>query len=181
VQQPQDREPKLDLGYYRVRFMGAVMGRNPNTFEETYKGYVEIVLADPASNPLCRVGEKRAVIHKLAGKAAMRNSERAKAMLVATAGYDNWAEYNAFDPEGGFIDSVTGIVTANSQTYAPHFSLVGRLVDVRVTRGNDIMTVPKDGTAPQPTGDYWREYAWAVVPENEQESGAPPKPAWAAP
>ena len=52
--------------------------------------------------------------------------------------------------------------SAGKPSNAP--SLQGRLVDVIVTQGKPVIN-PQTS---QPTGDFYRVYAWGVVPESEQ-------------
>ena len=75
---------------------------------------------------------------------------------MATAGFEDEEAFDAFaGEEGEFLEAVTGAANAYSTDGQP---LIGRFVDCQVTRGKQ-----RDET------DYYREFAWAVVPEEEQE------------
>lgn len=159
VQSAQDKAPMLHPGTYRVRVLGCEQGFNPQTREASFKGHLEVVYAwEGATN---HVGDRAAIVNKLAGQGLQRARERTKAFVVAAAGYPDDAAYARFDPEHKFLASTVG--AANEYSQAGH-TLVGRLVDVRVTKGNDKID-KKTGAVV----DYYREYAWAVVPEDQQD------------
>ena len=63
-------------------------------------------------------------------------------------------EFDAFaGEEGEFLEAVTGEANEYSTDGQP---LIGRLVDCQVTRGNA-----------RDDGDYYREFAWAVVADED--------------
>lgn len=84
---------------------------------------------------------------------------------MAMAGYESAAEYNEFDPEGDFFETVIG--EANAFADAGH-TIERRLCDVRVTYGKPVM----DRASGEPTGDHYRQYKWTVVPDEEQDEAA---------
>ncbi len=161
IQSAQPRDPMLGVGDYVVRVLSNAIGVNPATREESFKGHIEVVWAADGSHS--QVGERAAVINKLTGKSAQFGMERSKGYIVAAAGYATDAEYDAFDPQGHFIDSVLG---ASNEYSAAGLTITGRLVRVRVSRGNDVI----DKTSGQPTGDFYREYSWTVVEDADQDA-----------
>jgi hypothetical protein len=74
---------------------------------------------------------------------------------MSAAGFESEASFDVFDPEGGFIEACVGAANTYSEQ---GMTIVGRLVDCEVRRGN---TTP-DGA------DYYREFSWAVVPDDQQ-------------
>jgi hypothetical protein len=72
-----------------------------------------------------------------------------KMFAAAIAGISEESEYDAFDPDGEFIDALIG--DSNPRTEEAS-AMVGRLVDCRVSRGKDTGE-----------GDYYREYEWSPV------------------
>lgn len=164
VQSAKPRSPMLGTGDYVVRVIKNELGVNPNSREQSFKGEVEVMWAEEGS--LSRVGEHCAVINKLHGRSAELGYQRSKAYIVAAAGFETDAEYDAFDPNGDFAQAVTGTANAYSQA---GLGIVGRLVRVRVSRGNDVLDDKK-----QPTGDYYREYSWSPYPEENQDQTRKP-------
>lgn len=164
VQSAKPRSPMLGTGDYVVRVIKNELGINPNSREQSFKGEVQVMWAEEGS--LSRVGECCAVINKLHGRSAELGYQRSKAYIVAAAGFETDAEYDAFDPNGDFAQAVTGTSNAYSQA---GYGIVGRLVRVRVSRGNDVLDDKK-----QPTGDYYREYSWSPYPEEHQDQTKKP-------
>jgi hypothetical protein len=92
--------------------------------------------------------------------------------VMATAGYESAAEYNEFDPEGDFFETVIGEANAFAEM---GLTIDRRLVDVVVKRGKPVLDketgLPKiDPLTGEP--DYYRNYAWSVVPDDEQDEAA---------
>lgn len=165
VQSAKPRSPMLGTGDYVVRVLSNELGYNPNSREQSFKGSVEVMWAAEGSQTM--VGERAAVINKLHGPSAELGYQRSKAYIVAAAGFESDAEYDAFDPNGDFAQAVTGTANAYSQE---GYGIVGRLVRVRVSRGNDVI----DKVTKQPTGDYYREYSWSPIPEENQDQTKKP-------
>lgn len=170
VQSADGRDPMLLVGDYVVRITENDLGENPNTQDRSFKGHYEVVWAADGSGS--RVGESAAFIQKLTGKSGNYGRSRTKSYVVASAGYPDDASFDAFDPEGEFIDAVVG--ASNKYLQAFPNTIKGRLVRVRVSKGND---VTDNG---QPTGDYYREYSWSPIPEDQQAAhGGAPMPRFA--
>lgn len=159
VQSAEPRLPMVGEGVYRLRVASCEQGFNPGTGTESFKANLEVV--DAADGSANAPGDNVMVIELLSGKAMQSGMARTKAFIVAASGYDGDAEYDAFSPDGGHIDAVLGI--ANS--YASQ-TIVGRLVDCRVSRGKPVK-------ADAPNGDYYRIYEWAPVEEAKQEVPMP--------
>ncbi len=151
--EPKDNMPTC--GDYRFRVSNVVEGYNEEEDRESFKITLEVVDSDgsDANKP----GDSVFVVFITSGKGGRFGLERVKSFVMAAAGYDDDDEdaYDEFDPEGDFIDSCTG--TAND--FSDMGGVTGRLVECRVTRGNAT-----------PDGDYYREYKWAPVDDDEQAS-----------
>jgi hypothetical protein len=133
--------------------------------KSSVKADLEIVLTDgECANA---IGDKVVTIEMM-GNTGLPGERRTKAFILAAAGYEGDADFDAFNPDGEFIDAVLG--EANDFSAAFPATIVGRLVYVNVMRGNDVV----DKTSKQPTGDFYREYEWGVVPEETQDTT--PKP-----
>ncbi len=151
------RDPMPHVGEYRLRVIGNTAGHNEGTGTDSYKSSLEIVGLDEKAAENHAEGDQVIVVQLTSGKAAKAGLPRVKAYVMAAAGYETDEEYDAFDPEGEFIDSTEG--QAN-QYSAADLTIVGRLVDCKVTRGKNT----PDGD------DYYREFHWSVVPEDEQDA-----------
>lgn len=165
VQSAKPRDPLMCIGDYVVRVTSNELGFNPNSREQSFKGHVEIMWA--AENSQSRVGEHCVILFKLHGRSAEMNYQRSKAYIMAAAGFTSDAEYDTFDPNGDFGMAVVGTANAYSQA---GYGINGRLVRVRVSRGNDVL----DKNTKQPTGDYYREYSWEPIPEEQQDQTRKP-------
>jgi hypothetical protein len=154
IQAAQPRDPMPHAGAYRFKVLECSEGNNPGKGTDSFKAKLEIVaIYDDVSEH--RVGQTVAFIQLLSGKGGPAGLARTKAFVMGAAGYDDEAEYDAFDPDGEFIDACTG---AQNQYATDGYTIVGRLVDCQVLRGN----ATADGT------DYYRDFAWCPVPEAEQ-------------
>jgi len=169
------RDPMAELGTYRMRVIACAEGHNPGTRRDSYK--VTLRVEDAAEGSLTPVGTvcttvalftsaglselKRFAFHAAGFGPTLeqRQSEPTVAKRLAAEGeakYNELEESN-FGYQGAILEASAG--HANG---AP--SLVGRLVDVCVTRGKDVINKQTGA----PTGDYYRNYTWGVVPEEEQ-------------
>jgi hypothetical protein len=160
VQATQARDPMPVCGTYRFRVVDMCEGFNQGADTYSAKATFEIVQVfeggeDRALGAHCKIGDQVFVVFLITGKAGPSGRSRTKAMCMGCAGFDDEAEYNAFDPKGFFIDACLGRSNEYSKEGHP---VIGRLVDCQVTRGKTIEGGP----------DYYREYAWAAVPEEEQ-------------
>jgi hypothetical protein len=151
------RDPMPHVGEYRFRVLECEEGYNQGTDRHSFKAKCEIVMVDDVGEKSHAAGDVVQFMQLISGKSATAGLPRVKAFVMASAGYEDEDEFDAFDPDGEFIDATTG--TANGYSEA-ELTIVGRLVDCKVTRGNALA----DGT------DYYREYAWSVVPEEEQDA-----------
>ncbi len=92
--------------------------------------------------------------------------------VMATAGYSSAAEYSEFDAEGDFFETVIGEANAYAEA---GLTLDRRLVDVIVSRGKPVIDKKTGQPRIDPlTGepDYYRNYKWTVVPDEEQDEAA---------
>lgn len=148
------RDPMPVVGQYRFRTLECNEGFNPGTGTESFKTQLEIVEIFKGGDGH-EVGDTVCVIHLISGKAGPSGLARVKAQVMASAGFEDEESYDEYDPDGEYIDAQTG--ADNDMSDKP--GIVGRLVDCDVTRGNPVGD----------TGDYYREYAWAPVSDDEQE------------
>lgn len=142
------RDPMPEVGEYRFEILNVEAGFNPGKGQESFKISLRVAGLDDEAAKHHAEDDRLFVVFVTSGSGAQAGLSRVKAFVMAAAGYDDEAEYDAFDPDGEFIDACEG---------GEH--LPGRFVDARVTRGKD------DGK-----GGYYREYAWGVVgPDEGQE------------
>ncbi len=160
VTSAEPRDPMPRVGVYRFRVLSCEQGFNPGKGTESFKCHLQVVGAmDGSEDP---AGHECVIVELLSGKAMQSGMARTKAFIVAASGYEDDASYDAFSSDGGHIDAVLGAANGySSQT------IVGRLVDCRVSRGKPVN--PAD-----PGGDYYRTYEWCPVPEAEQDQTPQP-------
>jgi hypothetical protein len=151
IKAAQPRDPMPHVGEYIFRVLEVAEGHNPGKGTDSHKKTLEIVELDGTDQHA--VGDSVVVIDLINGKGGPAGLGRVKAFTMAAAGFEDEEAYDAFDPDGEYIDS----------TCTEGGPLTGRLVACKVTRGN---TVP-DST------DYYRVYAWAPVGEEHQDVPAP--------
>ncbi len=153
------RPPMPHAGVYRFRCLGVETGNNPGKSRESYKMSLEFVSIDESDGPNQnhKIGEQVQAIFLLNNATGLG---KAKSCTMAFAGFEDEDEYNAFDlgDSGLFMATVLGDST--TEFAKAGVTIVGRLVDCMVMRGN----LTADGA------DYYREYAWAVVPDEEQDA-----------
>ena len=173
IQCADTRDPMLDVGAYRVRVVSCAEGYNPGKRRDSYK--VTLFVVDAAEGSKTPKGTtatmiafmsaaglaelKRFAMHAAGFGATLEqrmNGADIKAILL-----DAERQYDALDESYGYQGAILE-ASAGKPSNAP--SLQGRLVDVIVTQGKPVMN-PQTS---QPTGDFYRVYAWGVVPESEQ-------------
>jgi hypothetical protein len=145
------RDPMLPEGEFRVRHIGAEELIHPVKKTLSWRVQFEVVGDDAPQGTFIAL-----FMNSAAGIAEYQR------YCVAMAGYTSTAEYNEFDPEGDFFETVIG--EANAFAEAGH-TIERRLCDVRVTYGKPCL----DPATGQPTGDHYRNYKWTVVPDEEQD------------
>jgi hypothetical protein len=156
------RDPMLPEGEFRVRHLYGEELLHPVKKTLSWRVQFNAVQNGEESGPFIAL-----FMNTTAGIAEFQR------YCVAMAGYENAQEFNAFaqavmpddDVDGAcdaFFTSVIG--DANAFSAAGH-RIEGRLVDVRVAYGKACLG--QDG---QPTGDHYRNYKWAPVPDDEQDT-----------
>jgi hypothetical protein len=152
------RDPLPVPGDYRVRVLECEDNPSPkNKSISWFKAKLEILaLEGPEAEQAHRIGDVVGFLQQTAGNGADQGVPRVVAFVRNAAGYETYEEYKAFDPKGYFVDTVGGIASEYSERGE---TIVGRIVDTRVTRGRPT----KDGN------DYYREHAWSVVSDDEQD------------
>lgn len=163
------RDPMIGCGIYRVKIVAATEGRNPGTGRESFKTTIQVVAAgddaETAEGTACTMVSlidkppalaelKRMAMHA-AGFGPSLEELHADPAAAKRALLEGEAAYDAAEPYPGAVLEAT----AGHSNGAP--SLVGRLVDVVVSRGKDVL----DPKTKEPTGDYYRVYRWGRVDE----------------
>jgi hypothetical protein len=153
------RPPMPHVGIYRFRCKGVEKGNNPGKSRDSYKIALEIAAVDESQGPndMHKVGDLVYAVFLLNNTTGLG---KAKSCTMAFAGFEDEDEYNVFDlnDSGLFMQTVLGDVSTSFGKAGQ--TITDRLVDAMVIRGNAC-----DGGT-----DYYREYAWAVVPDEEQDA-----------
>ena len=167
----EPREKMPHAGEYRFCVDRIEEGYNEEKDTKSFKAYLRIVDLDgDEARANHKVGEIVMIPWVVEGsKSAKRNRGRVKAFVARAAGYDANEEYVEFDPDGDFIESLTGEANAYSEA---ELTIVGRFVDCEVMKGNDVV----DKETGEKTGDYYREYKWTAFDEEQQEVARPALP-----
>jgi hypothetical protein len=152
IQAAAPRDPIPQPGAYRLRVLECEETSNPRT-GDWFRTTFEVVDTEVAEHP---IGSRVAMINQVSGSGAASGLARVKSFVMSAAGFEDESEYDTFDPEGGFIDSLVG--AANEYSKEGH-TIINRLVDCLVSRGN----ATKDGS------DFYRNFTFAVVPDEEQK------------
>ena len=140
------RDPMPTAGEYRFVVLACEEGYNPGTGNESFKATLQVEESEGLEAN--KAGDSCVFIQLVSGGSGQFGLARVKSFVMAAAGYEDEAEYDAYDPEGEFIDACTGKANAYSERGE---SIVGRKVLCRVTKGK-----------PTPDGlDYYREFEWA--------------------
>ena len=175
------RDPFPKIGTYRAKVIACVEGYNPGKGKNSYKVTLSLLAAEPGSESA--PGETVVALFNVGKPAGL---SRLMSFAVSAAGFGptlterrtpgvdyrglvlaGEAQYNAIDDlcehgSGSILEASAGhsVLTLEGK---PAPTLVGRVVDVIVTKGNEVMA--EDGA---PTGDYYREYTWGSVPDADQ-------------
>lgn len=149
--QPRDGMPHVGEYIFRVGLIEE--GHNPGKGSDSHKKTLTIADLDDTGREHHTEGDNVMVVDIINGKGGPSGLGRVKAFTMAAAGYEDEDEFDAFDPDGEFIDA----------SCAEGGPLTDRLVACKVTRGN----TTADGN------DYYRVYAWSVVPEENQDVPRP--------
>jgi len=163
IRSAEPKNPYLQPGSYVLRVLStaesAVPGKNP-----WFNIGVEVLASDCAA---CPVGYKTTIGYCTSNKAGPTSFPRIKAFAVASAGFGSDEEYDA--AEGGItVEELpkyppgqhpnAGMWIENASAGADVFN--DTIVQCYVSRGNDL-----EGEGGAPTGDFFREYSWAVYQE----------------
>jgi hypothetical protein len=147
------RDPMPVVGTYRFKWLSCEEGFNPGKGSSSFKVHLEVVSIDAGGEDHV-AGQTVFFVQGISGKGQDAGLGRVKAAVMATAGFEDEDEFDAFaGEEGEFLEAVTGEANEYSTDGQP---LIGRLVDCQVTRGNA-----------RDDGDYYREFAWAVVADED--------------
>ena len=143
------RPPFPCEGTYILECTSCEEGNNPKTGRDSFK--LGFRVTESEGENASKVDSDVNIIELISGTSMIPGLARVKAALIALMGYEDEAEYDAFDPDGLCIEAATGASNDYSKDGNP---VIGRHVMCQVTRGN---TRP-DGV------DYYRNYTWAPVP-----------------
>jgi hypothetical protein len=145
---------------YRVRFVSAeeCQAEKPGG-QNSIKVYATVVSGDGPTP----VGERVLILYMQSSIGRTQFQEFCLFVAGTDATDDDQvAAFNEGDPDNRFYEAVTGDDNEFAEQAA---GMIDRDVDVLVTRGKDV-TSKETG---EPTGDYFRVYRWAVVPDDEQD------------
>lgn len=165
IELKDDRDPMLDVGEHRVRIRLCEETQNPGTLKESVK--VRIVPVSLVGNEYVE-DEKQRLMLFMRTTAGLAEFKRC---VAKSAGFEDYPEYDAFDPPetGWFLEACLGNTCEEARAFSDAgLSIIGRLVDVTVRRGKDAI----DPKSKQPTGDWYRQYTFDVVPDEEQDQAA---------
>jgi len=150
------RDPQLPEGTFRVRFT-SVEEPPPVPGKDAWAIFKFGVIG--SNDPQVAEGTTCACIFCVSSKSLQASAPRINALCAAAAGFstdkEGMAAFYAWDANSEFYDASLGNVNALSEQ---GFTLVGRAVDVDVLRGK----ATPDGA------DFYREYRWHPVPDEEQ-------------
>lgn len=149
------RDPIPEVGAYRFRILAIEEGYNQGNGCSSAKTTLEIVAQDGSPH---EVGDTVFIPERISGNGSAAGQSRFKAMVVAADGNESEDAYDEkYGDDGRHLDACLGESNEYSKDGQP---LIGRLVDCEVRRGKTM----------QDSTDYFREYAWEVVPEDEQDA-----------
>lgn len=148
IQAAQPRDPMPAEGMYRFRVLSVDEGHNPKTGNDSFKTRLEIIELDEHAAQHHREGDVVFMGWITSGKGGASGLSRVKSFVMAAAGYTDESAYDAYDPDGGFIEACLGAANEYAERGE---TILGAEVLCRVTRGN-----------PTPDGaDYYRECDWS--------------------
>lgn len=145
-----NRYPLPQVGSYRAVILETRQTTNPKT-GEWYHVDFEIV---DSNNPAHPVGSKVSYLQGFSGKSMTVGMPKIKRFVMAAVGTEDEGAYDAMDPNGDLIDCTTGVAIEGF----PQNPLAGRLVDFDVAEAKRT----QDGS------DFFRDFSFYVVPEEEQ-------------
>ena len=164
IEPEEAKDPFPEKGKFRFRVVSFEEGIvREHDDVQNVRLTVEIVSTKSKELKEC-VGENRFVPFRVRGRGAKMGKGRMKAFIVAAAGYATNAEYDAIDPHGYMIEAFLGYRGKRHKEFKGH-TLVGRLVDCVVMQGNEMI----DQETGQPTGEFFMNYAWSPVADDEQD------------
>lgn len=154
------RDPMPEVGIYRFKVTECVEGFNPGSRKSSFKAKCEVVQVLQAADNSNQVGDTVSIIFQ-ADTGPGRSD--IKAFCMGFAGFLEESEYDAYDPEGFFIEACTGTANEYTEEFEGVQPIIGRMCDVEVKRG---------GTTPDGQ-DWYRRYGFYTIDEEDQEVGIP--------
>lgn len=156
IEENTDREPMLEVGRYRLMLNDIEERKSPKTKEWFVHAWFTVVESD--GKQATDEGTDVKVLIQTSGKSEDFGLSRYQQMVRNLAGYGTKEDFRAFDPKGLFLDAVLG----NKNAYSSRGTVLGRFVNVVVTRGRD-----------DNKGGWYREYQWSTVDEDDQSVEQP--------
>ena len=157
----EDREPLPMPGHYRFRVVDC------NEIESEKPGhalYVKAVLEIiSTTSDAHEAGDQVVFLQKTDGASADFGPKNVNRFIRPTLGFDSMDDLMAVGDEDVVADLIDACLGYSNEQSAEGNPLVGRLVECDVRMGRPVLDKDK-----QPTGDYYREHKWIVVPEKEQ-------------
>jgi hypothetical protein len=163
----KQRPPFPCVGVYRFELLRCEEGYNEGNNCQSFKVFLKIIdmvecEVDSRGQPKHKIGEEVMVSFRTTGNGSQAGRDRLKAFVVGIAGYANDDEYDAFDPDGLYIEALTDVA---NDYHAEFKNSAGRLVDCQVVRGG--ARKDKDGNL---TGEYFTDYKWTVVEDDDGQN-----------
>lgn len=155
------RNPMPQVGTSRFRLLEVEEGINPKTNRSSLKMKVEAL--NLAGSPH-EAGDEFTLVFMR----TLPGERDYKQAVAGFAGYSAVDEYDAFDPNGELFSALVGEDNDFNEEAA---ALIGRVCDVKVSRGGDVV----DKTTNQSTGDFYRAYKWTPVGDDDDDQDVSPK------
>jgi hypothetical protein len=160
------RYPQPAPGKYRFKVLKTYETSNPRT-GSWFHADLEVMYAEPNGGEVINpIGSTVTFLQGTSGPSATAGLPRVKAFAMNAAGFDDERAYDEFDPRGAFLDACSGVPGMTYEDGSPIVAdpLAGRVVDCDVTLGKAVV----DKKTNQPTGEFYRNFNWSVVAEDEQ-------------
>jgi hypothetical protein len=157
VKASEDRAPIIARGEYTALHKGARIKDEQGTW-----GSISFEVLTSTGEDATPVGDEGIMLQGMDDRFNI-GLGKIKAYVMALIGCASDDEYDAFDPDGEFLDAVFGQFPEDEERAAELAAQVADMVTDReihfkVRKGKDIV----DKKTGEPTGDYYREFTWTT-------------------